>query len=67
MTAFHGDPIDYLHKLYTDLFANYRKETGPWKKATATDGGSDVVTVIFDAMLMKIESLVGARNENFIE
>ncbi len=53
-------PTNYYANLYSDLFSNYTKQTGPWRNASLTDdGGTDYpVVVLFDAALLAVESLV---------
>ncbi len=51
--------INYNAKLYRDIFNGYQKETGPWRNATADDGGTELVTVEVSLDLYTIDSVVG--------
>ena len=40
-------------QLYRDVFADYQKETGPWRNAT------ELVTVVMSSQLYTIDCVVG--------
>jgi hypothetical protein len=51
--------IDYYSKLHDNLFTAYKKELGPFSRASVKDGGDQIVTVAFRSNLLAVEHLVG--------
>jgi hypothetical protein len=58
--------LDYYSKLYDDLFTGYRKQTGPWRNASVSDNGTELVMVQVSSDLYAIDSVVSDKDFYFI-